>query len=146
MDRLIAPLSDEQRRGVIAAARSFIGAPFRHRGRLPTGMDCLGLVVLSMRAVGVEMHDRRAYGRDPVADGIAIAARAHFGDPIPLDTLTPGDLVLMRWHKRPNHVAIVTDYPLGGLALIHSLLEAGHVVEHRLSDPWPRRIYEGFRP
>lgn len=148
MGRLIAPLSAAERAGFIAAARSFAGTPFRHRGRSSAGLDCLGLVVLSMRAVGREMQDRETYGRDPVADGIRAAALAHFGPPIPLETLQPGDVVLMQWHQQPNHVAIVTDYPMGGLALIHALSGATppRVVEHRLGDPWPRRITESFRP
>src|SRR4249919_440242 len=98
-----------------------------------------------MRAIGHEMQDRASYGRDPVADGISQAARAHFGEPVwrrgdPLSLLRAGDVVLMQWHHQPNHVAIVTDYPLGGLAVIHSLAQARCVIEHRLSDPWPRRI------
>lgn len=146
MDRLIPPLTDAQRVQFVAAARSYLGAEFKHRGRSAEKMDCLGLVVLSMRDVGFSMVDRRAYGRDPVKDGIREAARAHFGNPIPLSDLQPGDLVLMQWHQQPNHVAVVGDYLLGGLSIIHSLLEAGRVVEQRLADPWPRRLLEGFRP
>ena len=107
-------------------------------------MDCLGLVVVAMQAVGRLMADRANYGRNPVNDGIVEAARAHFGKPIKLANLRPGDVVLMQWHQQPNHVAIVTDHP-HGLGLIHSL--AGKcVVEHILADPWPRRILEAFRP
>lgn len=147
MARLIKRLTAKQRSAFIAAARSYAGTPFRHRGRSAAGLDCLGLVVLSMRAVGREMHDRATYGRDPVADGIRAAAFAHFGPPIPLETLQPGDVVLMQWHQQPNHVAIVTDYPMGGLAVIHALVPpVDRVVEHRLGDPWPRRITEAFRP
>lgn len=150
MPRIIKRLTASERSAFIAAARSFTGTPFRHRGRSERGVDCLGVVVLSMRAVGREMADKDSYGRDPVADGIRDAAVAHFGEPVwrkgdPLDVLQPGDVVLMQWHQQPNHVAIVSDYPTGGLALIHSLAQEGRVVEHRLSDPWPRRITEGFR-
>jgi cell wall-associated NlpC family hydrolase len=143
--RIIKRLSAAERTAFIAAARSFAGVPFRHRGRSERGLDCLGLIVVAMQAVGRLMADRASYGRNPVNDGIAEAARAHFGKPILLKNLRPGDVVLMQWHQQPNHVAIVTDYPGGGLALIHSL--AGKcVVEHRLADPWPRRIFEAYRP
>lgn len=150
MTRLIPALSAVERMAMISAARGFLGASFKHRGRTPSGVDCLGLVVLAMRAIGYEMADRKVYGRDPSQDGIALAARAHFGDPVwrkgdPL-SLQAGDVVLMQWHGQPNHVAIVTDYPYGGLAVIHALAQEQRVVEHRLSDPWPRRLIEGFRP
>lgn len=152
MTRLIPKLSAAKRARFIAAARTFLtsnnGGPatFRHSARKPHKVDCLGLVVMAMRAIGYEVADRKNYGRDPVNDGLHEAAIAHFGNPIPKDTIRPGDVVLMRWHQQPNHVAIVTDHPNGGLALIHSLMQEGFVVEHRLSAPWPRRIIEAFRP
>jgi cell wall-associated NlpC family hydrolase len=151
MSRIIPALSAAERTAFIAAARSFLDTPFKHRGRTEGGVDCLGLVVLSMRAIGHEMADKKVYGRDPVNDGIAAAARAHFGEPVwtrgqSLDCLRAGDVLLMQWHQQPNHVAIVTDYPFGGLAVIHSLKQNERVVEHRLSSPWPRRILEGFSP
>lgn len=64
--------------------------------------------------------------------------------------MRPGDVLLMRWHRTGgadlfNHVALVTDYPLGGLAIIHALAQAGTVVEHRYAEPWVRRTVEVFR-
>lgn len=144
MSHIIEPLSAAERTAFIAAARSYLNVPFRHRGRDRRGVDCLGLVVVAMQAVGRVMSDRASYGRDPVNDGLHEAAVAHFGQPIAIETMCPADIVLMQWHQQPNHVAIVTDYSLGGLAIIHSL--AGQcVVEHRLADPWPRRIGEAYR-
>lgn len=145
MTRLVT-LDAAQRLALVEAARRHVDVKFQHRGRSVRGMDCLGLVVLAMRDIGVEMVDREVYGRDPSADGIREAAVAHFGDPIPLGTLQPGDVVLLQWHQQPNHVAIVGDYPYGGLSLIHCLAQEGRVVEHRLADPWPRRLLEGYRP
>lgn len=157
MDRIIPRLSAAERTALVAAARTFLtsgkdGGPaaFGHRGRLPWKVDCLGMVRLSFSMIGHAMQDRASYGRDPSADGLSAAARAHFGEPVyrkgqPLSLLQPGDVVLMQWHNQPNHVAIVTDYPHGGLAVIHSLAQARRVIEHRLADPWPRRILEGFR-
>jgi cell wall-associated NlpC family hydrolase len=153
MTRLIHPLTAAERVTVVAAARAHLHPPaiFRHRGRSRTRLDCLGLVIRSLAAVGAVVQDREAYGRDPVNDGLRAAVVEHLGDPfatspVQLAQLAPGDLVLMKWHTEPNHIAVVTDYVLGGLAIIHAYAQVGCVVEHALADPWPRRITEAFRP
>lgn len=154
--RLIAPLTAGEVPVVIAAARSLLTAcdgkrvPFKHRGRSVRGIDCIGLVAYAFAAVGREIRDRRDYGRDPVRDGLRAELVAHLGDPIPKDQMRPGDVLLMRWHQQGstrlfNHVALVTDYPLGGLAVIHALQANGTVVEHRYASPWDRRTVEVFR-
>lgn len=156
MNRLVPPLTAVERVEFIAEARTYLRVPFRHTGRTRRGVDCVGLVAVALAAVGREVADRRDYGRDPVRDGLREVVRAHFGDPVwqkgdPLDVLQPGDVPLMRWHE-PNgvqlccHVGILTPYPLGGLAMIHALSQNRQVVEHRLADPWPRRIVEVYRP
>jgi cell wall-associated NlpC family hydrolase len=143
MLRSVAPLSAEESAAFIAAARGLIGTPFKHRGRSDAGTDCIGLVKLALQ--GRDTADERLYGRQPEPEGLRLRAtlREHFGDPVPL---AAGCVVLMRWHALPNHVAIVADYIHGGLSLIHADARVGRVVETRLSDPWPRRIIEAYRP
>lgn len=154
--RLVEPLTDAERAAYIAEARTYLQVPFRHAGRTRRGVDCVGLVAVALAAVGREVADRRDYGRDPVRDGLREVVREHFGDPVwckgdPMDAIQPGDIALMRWHESAGvqlfcHVGILTDYPLGGLALLHALHANKRVVEHRLADPWPRRIVEVYRP
>ena len=147
MTRLVAPLSAVERTGFLAAVRAKVGTPFGHRGR-GRKLDCVGLVAVGLQAVGREIEDRDHYGRDPVRDGLRDVLVAHFGEPV--SDMQPGDVVLMRWHEDGvplfNHVAIVADYYLGGLSLIHALAQDKRVIETRLADPWPRRIVEVYRP
>lgn len=150
MSRLVAPLDDAERAAFIAEARSYLRTPFRHTGRSRRGVDCVGLVAVALAAVGRDVADRRDYGRDPVRDGLRDVLVEHFGEPIDGEA-QPGDVALMRWHRDGavdlfNHVGILTAYPLGGLALLHALSSNREVVEHRLADPWPRRIVEVWRP
>lgn len=148
MKRLVRKIGKARRANFIAAARGFLGAPWRHQGRRPDAMDCLGLVALSLAAVGVSVRDRQGYGRTPYNRQLAASLRDHFGDPVPADDIQPGDIVTMTWAGEENHVAIVTDHP-EGLGLIHALSTApggGRVVEHRLSQDFADRIVEGFRP
>lgn len=131
---------------LVAAARRYMDARWKHQGRRPTAMDCLGLVVLSLRDIGVEVEDRQGYGRTPYNHQLAASLRAHFGEPV--DDLQPGDIVTMSWAGEEHHVAIVGDHP-EGLSLIHALINApggGRVVEMRLSPDYRARVVEAFRP
>lgn len=142
--RLIEPLTDDERRAFISAARARIGTPFRHRGRTATGLDCIGLLVVALHAAGRVPVDRRTYGRQPDRDRLRETVREHFGPPV--SDMRPGDIVLMRWSDRPQHVAIVGDYAHGGLSLIHSDNAFGAVTEHRYAAPWAARVLEIYRP
>lgn len=138
------------REAFVAEARSYLRTPFRHTGRTRRGLDCVGLLVVSLAAVGREVEDRLDYGRTPIGDGLRNVLVEHFGDPIG-DIPQAGDVALMRWHQDGqvdlfNHVGILTDYPFGGLALLHALFSNREVVEHRLGGHWPQRIVEVWRP
>jgi cell wall-associated NlpC family hydrolase len=131
---------------MVAAVRRLVGTPFKHRGRDERGIDCIGVVRFGLVAAGRDPADYRLYGREPEPDGERLRGvlRDHFGEPV--SDLQPGDVVLMRWHNLPNHVAVVGDYYLGGLSLIHALAQERRVVEQRLAGLWPKRIVEGYRP
>jgi cell wall-associated NlpC family hydrolase len=144
--RIVKRLSARKRTALIAAARSYIGVPYQHRGRTRRGVDCIGLLACAFADIGVSVVEPDAYS--PIPDGQLLHAgvASHLGEPV-TGPLRPGDVVLLRWHQHPNHVALVTDYPIAGeLALLHSYAKAERVVEHRLADPWPRRIVAAWRP
>ncbi|GAB3388085.1 C40 family peptidase [Lysobacter fragariae] len=134
------------------AARTFMGAKWRHQGRRPDAMDCLGLVVLSLRLMGVDVHqDRIDYGRTPHNKRLRAGIIAQLGQPVPIAELEPGMIVTMKWTGEENHVAIVTPHPDYGLGLIHCYSFApggaacGRVIEHGLSDDWRALIVEAWR-
>lgn len=136
---------NDQQRQIVDTARSLIGAKWRHRGRKPWAVDCIGIMVLSMEAAGIKMRDRTDYGREPWNDGLQREMQEHFGDRV--DDMQPGDVVLVQWPNMPapSHVAIVADYHHGGLSLIHAHSNWG-VAEHRLDDDWLKLITEVYRP
>jgi cell wall-associated NlpC family hydrolase len=150
MTRIVKKLSAKERTAMVAAARDLLGARFRHCGR-GGSVDCIGLVVVALKAVGREVQDRRAYGRNPEPEGQQLreVMAAHFGKPI--KKLKPGAVVTMQWHGQPNHVGIIAEAPYTDdgkpvLTVIHADANAGRVVEHRLSQPWDRRVIEGWLP
>lgn len=130
---------------IVDTARGFIGSRWRHRGRKPWAVDCIGVLVAAVEAGGIKMHDRTDYGREPWNDGLRQEMQRHFGRPV--DDMQPGDVVLVTWPNtpEPSHVGIVADYCHGGLSLIHAHSTWG-VAEHRIDDYWRGVITEVYRP
>lgn len=144
MNRIIPPLTEEQRAALIAAARSFLGAPFRHQGRRPKAMDCIGLLGLSFTAIGFPITPRTDYGRLPAHKKLQKELAAHLGEPVAGPPL-PGDVVSMKWSGDENHVAIVTPHPERAFGLIHSYADAQRVIEHGADALWTDRITGIYR-
>lgn len=131
---------------IVKGARQFIGCQWRHRGRSKYGIDCIGLVVKAMQYAGFEMTDRVDYGREPWRDGLRSELINHFGEPLVLSEMQPGDVVLMKWESQPApaHVGIIGAHPFGGLTVIHSYSEI-RVTEHRIDAEWLARMVEVYR-
>lgn len=123
---------------VVEAARAYRGVPWRHQGRSRTGMDCAGLIVLAYRDAGVELKDLIGYTRHPWRDGLVGALRDNFksveGAP------QPGDVLLFRVTKEPQHLAIATDR-----GMIHSHVGSPGVVEHGMDAYWLDRLVGVYR-
>lgn len=136
--------SPAERQAFIVAARSYLGTRFRHMGRGARGLDCAGLVIVSLAAIGRPFNDAEAYGREPKAQGLRAALFDNLGPPVL--GLREGDVVLMSFRGEPSHVGIVTGYPDGGFALLHTFAQAKRVVEHRMDQKWLGYIAEVFRP
>lgn len=129
----------------IEAARSLKGARWRHRGRKPWAVDCVGLIVLAAQKANLQINDEPArYGREPWEDQLRSGMRARFGEPVA--NWMPGDIPLIRWRDgEPSHVGIFGDHPSGGLTLIHAHNLHG-VVECSLSGPYLKVVVEVYRP
>ena len=147
----IAPLTDEERPAFIAAVRAQVGKRFRHRARSDAMVDCIGVGIVALRALGREVDDRKRYGRNPVDDGLLAACEAHLGPPVPKASMRAGDIAVFAWwddvrDRRANHVGVLFDHPVGGLAVVHALKQDDRVIEHRLDEKTAARIVAVFRP
>lgn len=131
-------------RKFVDAARSMLGAKWRHRGRKPWAVDCMGLVMLAAEKAGQPFEDESGYGREPWEDRLRAGCRARCGDPIEEPEL--GAVALIQWsHGEPSHLAIIGDHPDGGFTLIHAHNIHG-VCEIRLSGHYLKCIAEIYRP
>ncbi|WP_061976656.1 NlpC/P60 family protein [Aureimonas sp. AU20] len=139
---------------VLAAARGFLGTPYRHQGsRAGVGCDCLGLVRGVWREVyGAEPETPGPYSADWAETGsgdpMCDAAQRLFR-PIEPGEAAPGDLVLFRWREgRPAKHCGILDAPDGGLGrtlrLIHAY-EGASVVSSVLTPGWAGRIAGVFQ-
>lgn len=143
---------------IVQAARGWIDTRFHHQGRLKASMgykggcDCLGLLVGVANELGLQdrngrplaQWDERSYGHLPDGDKMRQIFELLFSE-VPLDVIREGDLLLMRFERTPQHVAIVSNHPEGGLGIIHALASARRVVEHRLDEMWRGRIVAVYR-
>lgn len=139
-------LRDDTAALIVAAAREWIGTPYRHQGsKKGVGCDCLGLIRGVWRAVyGVDPEEPSAYAADWAeaggADLFLAAARRHCGE-IAVGDAGPGDLLLFRWrpHLPAKHAGILA----ADDRFIHAY--QGHAVtESALAPQWRQRIAAVF--
>ena len=132
---------------IVAAARGWIGTPYRHQASLKgVGCDCLGLVRGVWRAVTGEEPERAPpYTRDwaeaASAETLAQAAACHM-IAMPLDEFGPGDVLLFRWRagNPAKHAAIVTTPD----TMVHAH-DGAAVAEVAIAPWWRRRLAYAFR-
>lgn len=130
----------------VEAARSLKGAKWRHRGRKPWAVDCIGVVAVAGKMAGLAAEDEFKYGREPWEDRLRQGCRERWGDPIPKEQVQPGDIAIFRWgNGEPSHMGVIGNHPDGGLTLIHAHLTNG-VVEASLAGKYESCIVEVFRP
>ena len=131
---------------VVAAARAFLGTPYRHRASMPgAGCDCLGL----LRGVWRELYGAepmtvpayRADLRDPLNAG-ALRAAAETLLQAETGPLEAGQVLLFRMHDalEPKHCGILVSQT----RFIHAQEKLG-VVEANLTEGWARRVSGRFR-
>jgi len=134
---------------IAAAARSWIGTPYRHQASVKgAGADCLGLVRGVWREVLGEMPEVvPAYSMDwsepQREERLWAAARRHLREK-QLGAEAVGDVILFRMRQSAvaKHLGIVTR--IGPAArFVHAYSGPG-VVESPLSAPWRRRLVARF--
>lgn len=130
---------------VLAAARTWIGTPYRHQAsQKGVGCDCLGL----LRGIWREFHGGEPEMAGPYApdwagfgngDRLTAAAERHL---LPSPEMMPGSVILFRWRDGmpASHAGIYA----GDGRFIHAYQGHG-VVSSALVPHWRRRISGIFR-
>lgn len=140
------------RHDIVACARQFLSVRFVHQGRSAEGLDCLGLLLAVADRAGLVFENLPAmeidvprYGMRP--DVALLKAKLdQFLLPIAEQELAPGDVVLLKVDGSPQHLGIISDYPMAGeFGLIHAYAPVRKVVEHRYDTQWRRNTYACYR-
>jgi NlpC/P60 family len=137
---------------VIACARQFCGVRFMHQGRSAAGLDCLGLLIITARTLEVHFEDETVdtldiptYGARPDTLLLKQKLDTHL-TPIALSDVREGDIVVLKVDGLPQHLALITDYPMQSeLGMIHAYAPARQVIEHRYDAQWRRQTYLAYR-
>ena len=133
------------RAAIQAAARSLVGRRFVMNGRA-TGVDCVGVIILTARKAGIVGPDYEVngYGRQTARDEILAQFRARMVEIAPA-RLQPGDVVLIRDAVLPTHCGVVT-FKQGQTSLVHAY---GRVAVRRVVEEplvlWQARITHAFQ-
>lgn len=142
------PLTAEESAALIEACRSLVGrVRFRHQGRNPDiGLDCAGMVGWGLWQIGRSFVDIKGYGREPHKNGLRAALETNLGHCVPVESMSAGDVPLMRFDGDPRHVGLLTTLPDGRMGMIHVHAHNKIVAEHGLDHYWRGNIVAVWRP
>lgn len=125
---------------VIAEARTWLGTPFHHQGRVKgVGVDCAGVVLETARALGIDALDLRGYGHRPDSDEMIHHCRKQMKE-VDLEDAQEGDIILIEIDRAPQHLVILTD-----VGMLHAYAQRRRVVEHVIDQQWRDRFRAAFR-
>jgi len=124
---------------VIDEARSWVGTPFRHQGRVKgLGVDCIGVIAMVGKALGLTDYDKTDYGRQPYKGLLKKGIEPHLEQ---VQEIHPGYILLMKFADEPQHVAIYTE----NNTIIHSYQKVNKCTEHRFANSWKNMVVGIYR-
>lgn len=116
---------------IVAAARAYLGVRFRLKGRNRIeGIDCVGLLALVARDIGMEVKDSVGYTSNPDPDLFReiITSQTKPGN---VNNLRSGAIVMFKQAVFPIHAGIIV-VEGGQMSVINANLKQKKVVE----EPW----------
>ncbi|MDY7097481.1 MAG: NlpC/P60 family protein [Pseudomonadota bacterium] len=89
------------------AAAGFVGAPFRLYGRdAATGLDCVGLIVASLHAIGQTVSDPKGYSLRNISIERWLECFERSGFCVTRAAIEPGDVLLTTPGPNQHHLMI----------------------------------------
>lgn len=132
------------RDAIVEEARKYLGVPWVHQGRNIHGVDCLGLIDVAVKKLGINIEHEANYSRfyNP---GVLVAELFKYGcKQIDKEQGRHADLLLIKVGKFPTHIGFLT-FKGSERWFLHSFEVAGHVREERMHDMLWRRVSHAFK-
>ncbi len=122
---------------LVEAARNWKGVRWVHQGRNRAGVDCVGLLMMALKDIGIEVRDMKGYRRSPNPEAFLGNI---FDQTIPVEgDPFPGAIGVFRDGTQPCHVAIFAETH-GRPSIIHAYAGIGKVIEEVFDHEWPARL------
>lgn len=123
------------RNEIVAAARRYIGTPFKKGGRDEFGLDCVGLIYRVGIDLGLDLEDtdqRYNFGPNP-----ATVDKYFYAQSVRVPDLHPriGYLAVLRQSVTPLHFGIVAKDEFNRYSIINANMKPRRVIEESL-DKW----------
>lgn len=133
---------NEIREEIIKVARSIVGTPYVHQGRVKgVGVDCVGTILIVARELNLTDFEISGYGRR--SEGVEMFAEFKQQCGNPVDNPLPGD-ILMFAEKDWRHCGILSSKDEVN-TIIHTHRAVKKCVEHCLDNYWQTMIFAAFR-
>lgn len=134
------------RNSIVEEARTYIDVPFKHQGRLRSGIDCIGLVILVAKHFGIveqEFEDTNYPRRSPHSQAFIDRFKAKLIQK-PNNKMQPGDVVILKADIFPCHCGIIGERN-GELTVIHAYAARRKVLEeYFLASEWDKQHVATF--
>lgn len=123
---------------VVTLARTWIGVPYLHQGRSRLGVDCVGLIIVVARQLGLTDYDISGYPRVPSGDFLRAECDRMMAR-ISIASARPGDVLLLRFRREPQHLALMTER-----GMLHAYAGSTRVTEGSIPTEWAERIVAAY--
>lgn len=128
---------------IVEAARKYIGVPWQHQGRNKFGIDCVGLLVLVAKDLGLNPLDITTYSQYYNPEVLIKAFIDNGCQKVIKTKAISGDIMIINIGKVPMHVGILS-VKNGVKHIIHSYRPAGRVREEVIYPMLEKRFRFGF--
>lgn len=139
-------IDNHTRTNIVNFARKQIDTPWHHQGRVAgVALDCLGLVLISYKSVGIELKSQDGYAKFPPTEILKKMLEEQFTK-IHESKVKEGDLVLISILGAPIHFGIISQISSMNITHIIHAYQASPIsktVETIVNDTWRRR-FVGF--
>ena len=134
-----------RRSEIVEIARSWLNVPWRHQGRTRLGVDCVGLITIPAKTLGLSDYDFFDYERIPGQDPekFLVHFRKTCRQIFPVTAAREGDILIFTDRRFPVHAGIKASLE-GFPSVIHATMAYYRVRETRFTSDWEKALQYAF--